>query len=152
MRNEDELQNSQSMPGSTCLRDPKGRFLDSGNPKGTKSIWAQMYKDHQVYDSIHAMMEKAIDMAIEGNADMLKFFLRPIIPAVKRDNPIATPGLSFGSPSDKSNMIIKRVEEGGITPLEGEALMNLIVKHTGMEYVEAMDQRLKRIEDKAGLE
>lgn len=114
-----------------------------GRPKGVKdrrSIFRELVEPHK-----DKLMQKAVDMALSGNEQMLRLLLDRMLPVKPRDEPLPKIGGLDGDIAEQCNKIISLVADGIITPADGNSLMNLLSTKIQITDVADMKRRLTDI-------
>lgn len=89
----------------------------NGRPKGSGSR-QQIFND-LVLPYREALVEKAINMAMDGDHQMLKLLLERILPVKQTDEPVAfklPDNLDYRTREEVANSILKAVAEMSMTP------------------------------------
>lgn len=123
-----------------------------GKPKGarnktTKAVEALLQGEAE------ALTRKAIEKALEGDGVALRLCLDRIAPA-RRDNPVSFELPKIERPSDAAaahSAILAAVASGEITPGEAAEVAKLIDGFIRTLELVDIDERLKRLEGRAGL-
>lgn len=128
----------------------KGR---SGNPKGRPkgsrnktTIIAQALLDGQA----EALVTKAVQLALEGDLTCLRICLERLVP-MKKDAPFEISLPEIGAAADIPKLfaaVAARLEEGGITPSEARALIDLAEVYRKLIEVAELERRLTALEEK----
>lgn len=118
---------------------------ESGNPEGRpkgikdrRTIFRELVEPHKT-----ELIEKAINMALGGDGQMLTLLLSRLMPSKPKDDPLPEIGCLGESFSEQGRKIISLISSGIITPAEGNSLLAAIA--TQATLVEA-DDLIKRIE------
>lgn len=125
--------------------NPKGRALGSRN-KAT--LAAQALIDGQA----DALVQKALEMALAGDAPVLRSMLDRLCPP-RKDSPVSLAGLPrIESAADlprATATILEAVARGDITPSEGQALSGLVEGHRKALETADIEARLSALEKEA---
>jgi len=101
----------------------------SGNPKGRpkgsgpRKLFEEMIKGRK-----EGLLQKALDMAENGNENMMKFICSRVIPPPRVDEPIPDVDLS-GDIKQKSESVVKALQDEKITPSQAKTLMDILAAH-----------------------
>ena len=132
-------------PDIADIRDAKGRFA-AGNPgrqrgarnKVTRAAEALLGRDAA------ALTEKAIELAMAGDATALRLCLERLIPPA-RERPLDIDRLSE-DPAAAMGEIIQAVAEGDLLPSEGERLATLVKAKAERTALREIEERLAALE------
>jgi len=94
-----------------------------GRPKGIKDkriLFAETLKFHK-----EGLLNKALEMALGGNEQMLKMFLERILPAKPKDN-LVNIKLTGDTPTEKSKQVIEELNNQNITPSDAVNIMQAL--------------------------
>jgi hypothetical protein len=119
----------------------------SGNPKGRPTGTKDrrtLFRD-MVEPSCPQLVQKAVDMALEGNEQMLKLLLDRLLPAKPKDNPIDI-DLTNDSPLAKAKKIFAALSNKEVTAHEASTLLSAIVDETKIIETEDLTKRVEEIE------
>jgi hypothetical protein len=133
----------------------RGKPFGPGNPgkpkgarhKATKAVEALLQGEAE------ALTRKAIESALEGDGVALRLCLDRIAPA-RRDNPVSFDLPKIERPSDAvaaHTAILAAVASGEMTPGEAVEVAKLIDGFVKTLEITEIDERLKRLEGRAGL-
>ncbi len=123
----------------------------SGNPKG-RPRGARNKISARVQDMLSAeapaLVRKAIDMALDGDAQALRLCLERICPPQK-DRPVPFPLGATDTAADIATAgkdVIAAVAEGHLTPSEGEALFRLLEARRRIVETADLEARIADLE------
>lgn len=111
----------------------------SGRPKGIKDrriLFAEMLGEHK-----QALFDKAIELALSGNEQMLRLLLDRLLPAKPKDDYLPEIDLS-GSISEQASKIIGAISDGIVTPAEADQLLEIIVKRMRILETDELAKKL----------
>ena len=109
-----------------------------------RSLFRQKIEPHYL-----TVVEKVIQMALDGNEAMLRLLLPYLLPARPKDEPVdVLCGLAEQSIKDQVEAVITAFSEGQISPLEAKNVLNVLEMKVGLVEVYDLEQRLKTIEEK----
>jgi len=124
---------------------PEGQ---SGNPAGRppgikdrRAIYRQMIEPNK-----EALIKKAVEMALDGNEQMLRLLLDRLLPAKPKDDPLPEIGELTGTIAEQSEKIISLATDGVITPIEANTLLQAIESKAKLVELEEVKERLIAIE------
>jgi len=95
-----------------------------GRPKGIKdkrTLFAEIIESHK-----EELLNKALEMALNGNELMLKMLLDRILPAKSKDDVVCIE-LTGDTPTEKSKQVIEELCKQNITPCEAINIMEALV-------------------------
>jgi len=121
----------------------------SGKPKGTRHRATQLAQE-LLDGQAEALVQKLVDMALEGNAVALRVAVERLVPAL-RERPIPAgavklPALKAANLAAASAAIIHAVAGGRLTPGEGTALAGLLGAHSRAQEQQDFEARLTALE------
>jgi hypothetical protein len=134
-------------------RNPDGTFAKgnsanpAGKPKGARhraTILAETLLDGQV----EALMQKAISMAMGGDASVMRAVLDRLLPP-RRDRPVTVDLPALTTAKDliaAASALVQSVTSGEITPAEGADLSKLIENIARAIEVAELEERLQKLE------
>ena len=99
-----------------------------GRPRGIKDkriLFAEILDSHK-----DTLFDKALELALAGNEQMLKLLLDRILPAKPKDNPLPEIGRLDGNIAEQCNKVMKLIANGIITPDEGNSLLSALTAKT----------------------
>lgn len=106
----------------------------AGRPKGVKDrrvLFAEMLDQHK-----EKLFEKALELALAGNDQMLKLFLDRLLPAKPRDQALVGIDLT-GAIDEKVSNVMALVSNGKVTPIEANDVLAALTK--GANLVEVVE-------------
>lgn len=121
----------------------------SGNPEGRPRNTGQVAKLRALLEpDAPKLLEKAKELALEGDGVMMRLCLERLVPPVKtRDDPIDIPGLKDATTlKEKGDAIINALAEGHIGPSEAATLMQMVGAQARVIEVDDIEQRLAALE------
>lgn len=134
---------------TTGYQGPDGRFApgNPGRPKGSR---------HKVTKAVETLLEgqsealtqKAVDMALAGDATAMRLCLERVAPA-KKDGPVRFDLPSMGNAqeaADAAAAVLRAVAEGELTPLEGATVMGLIENYRRVLETSEFEKRIEALE------
>lgn len=123
--------------------NPNGRPIGSGHKQ-------KLFMEH-ILPIKKELLEKAAEMALDGNEQMLKLFIERIIPK-PTDTPVAFKldqnKLDESSLLNASEDMLRKVSEGDLLPEEGKNVSDLIKGHRDALVLQGMAQKLAELQDK----
>ncbi len=146
---------SESTPTTTKRKPPASAWKpgQSGNPAGRPK--GSRHKTTLAVESLlqgqaDEVAQKAVEMALEGDAAMIRVILDRVAPAPK-DRPVSMPLPNLGDASklpEATARILDAVSQGELTPSEGTALAALVEGHRKSLETADLASRLAAIESK----
>lgn len=133
----------------TSTRFKKGQ---SGNPKGRPEgsrNRATLAMEVLLDGEAEALTRKAVDMALEGDAQALRLCLERLLPP-RKDRPVKfdLPKLETTADAIKASAAIaEAVADGDLTPTEAEIMGRLVTAFVQALEVHDHEERIKRIEE-----
>jgi hypothetical protein len=115
----------------------------SGRPKGLKDR-RNLFRD-MVAPSCPQLVHKAIEMALEGNEQMIKLLLDRILPAKPKDDPIDI-NLESDSLVTKTKSIFKALSDGKISPSATATLIQSVAIEAKIYETEKLKYDLAKLE------
>lgn len=129
----------------------QGNKIGKGRPQGSRnkvSIAAMaLLKDEE-----HALSRRAIELAINGNVQMLQFTLSRLLPPPPKDSPVNLADMptcnDVESTATLSSYILAKLSSGQITPVQAHLVSGVIEKHIRCLQLTDVEARLEAIEDR----
>lgn len=118
----------------------------AGRPKGAKDrniLFKAIVDPHR-----EDLLGKAIEMALNGDQQMLRVLLDRILPAKPKDDSISTSFVVEGTMSDQARNIIKMVSQRQLTPAEANGLLKAMNQQVGLIEYDEVDRRISSLEAK----
>lgn len=122
----------------------------SGNPKGRpkgipdkRTVWRQALEPHG-----KALMAKAVDLALAGDASALKLCLDRLAPPIR---PQAEPirfDLHGVNLTEQAQSVLAAIADGTIPPDAGKALLDALASLSKITEIDEIMRRLDAIEEK----
>ena len=132
-------------------RFPKGQSGNpKGKPKGTRNrttLLAQNLLEGQA----EALVEKMVQLALAGDLTCLRVCIERLVPP-KRDAPIDIDLPDINATADIPKLfavLTGKLREGGITPSEARALIDLAEAIRRLFEVTELEKRISALEEKA---
>jgi hypothetical protein len=120
----------------------------SGNPEGrpkgirdNRVLFADMLNDHK-----DALFNKAVEMALNGNEQMLKLLLERMLPAKPKSNAIELEGFEENSTQQQVNAVMNLMCNGKVSIETAENLLTVLAKKAMFTDLEALKERLAALE------
>lgn len=118
-----------------------------GKPKGARdkrTELRELLKPHAP-----ALVQKAIDMAVEGDMTALRLCIDRIVPPLRaREDPVVLDGLS-GSLSEQSSQLMAAIADGRLSPSEGSTLLGALTSHAKIVETTELINRIELLEQAA---
>lgn len=116
----------------------------SGRPKGVQDR-RTIFRD-MVEPSSNQLIQKAIDMALDGNESMLRLLLDRVLPAKPREELIDV-DIKSGTQVSKAKKILGLLSSGTIAPTVAKCLMDTLATEVRLIEFEVLESKIKAIED-----
>jgi hypothetical protein len=132
---------SKFKPGNKC---GKGRPEGSRNKVSIAAI--NFLKDEET-----ALSRKAIELALNGNTQLLQFCMSRILPPPPKDIPIKLEGMpvckDIQSSVNLSLYVLEKLADGSVTPTQATMISGVVEKHLRCLQLTDIEQRLSVIEE-----
>jgi hypothetical protein len=120
----------------------------SGNPDGRPKGLTDRRKIFSKYikEDMPEMIEKAKQLAKEGDQQMLRLFLERFLPCVPKDE-LLPQGINLvkGSLSQEAQQVSDLIYNRELTPLEANTVIAHIEKKAGIKYKEDLEKELYEV-------
>ncbi len=130
----------------------KWRPGQSGNPAGCKTGSRNRVTraaEHVLTSESGAIARRCVDMALDGDRQMIKLVLERCVP-VKKSVPIHLPDMpKISSVSDASSLtgyVLQAVADGRLSPVDGEIISRSAERHLRALQVTDLEIRLVELE------
>jgi len=122
----------------------------NGRPKGIqdrRTALRALLEPHS-----EELVQKAVEMAKEGDMGALRLCLERLIPPIKsKDDPVIVKGLKGDASLVKQGqVIVSAMAAGDITPAEASTLIQAISQQARIIEIEELEKRLAKLEQKYG--
>lgn len=121
----------------------------SGNPDGRpagitdkRTLFKNMLNHHK-----NELLEKAVELALAGNEQMLRLLLDRLLPAKPKDDPIPATINVLGSLSEQAKEVIASIANGDLTPTEGENVLSAIKSQAAIMEIDELERRVIDLEN-----
>jgi hypothetical protein len=120
----------------------------SGNPDGRPkgSGCRQKLFNEFITPRKEALVNKAIELALAGNDQMLRLLLERLLPPKPDREPIESIGILKGSLTKKGNKILSLMSNGEISLSEGNALMQAVSSQIKLLETDDIIKRIEQLE------
>jgi len=121
----------------------------NGRPKGTtdrRTVFRDMVEPHSIQ-----LVNHAVEMALSGNEAMLRLLLDRLLPAKPKDEPLDNLDLSTGSLVERSNNVLSGLDNGTITPHQGNNLLRGLRDHTHIVEIDVIVKELRKLQEQMDL-
>lgn len=115
----------------------------SGRPKGVKDKRATFKL--MIEPCRMLLVQKAIDMALDGNEAMLKLLLERVLPVKLREDPVEV-DIKSDSLVGQANRILEELAIGNITPSNTKILMDAVALKAKIIESEELTKRVEQLE------
>jgi hypothetical protein len=115
-----------------------------GRPRGVKDkrvLFAEMLDNHK-----DTLFDKALELALAGNEQMLKLLLDRILPAKPKDNPLPEIGGLDGNIAEQCSKVMSLIANGIITPDEGNSLLSALTMKMRLVELNDLSDKLAELE------
>ncbi len=120
----------------------------SGNPKGRpkgiqdrRTRFRKLIEPHK-----EKLANKAIELALAGNEQMLRLLLDRLLPAKPKDDVLSELSGLEGSLANQGEQILALITHGTITPAEGNVLLHALMTQAKVVEFTELGERLAAIE------
>jgi hypothetical protein len=115
----------------------------SGNPKGRPpgSGYRQL-----LTSQAPELIQKTIDLALDGNEAALRICIDRIVPAFKAEAPAVVMGGIEGTLTEQGTEILRALEAGEITPDHGVKLLQGLQALTAVKSASELECRIEALE------
>jgi len=118
----------------------------AGRPKGI--VDKRMRITKLLGDEAEAVVKKAVQLAKDGDAQVLGLILARVAPPLKPVDEPAPFELDHTAPLEAQGMsILKAIADGVLTPQQGKSLMELVHGLAALRDVDTLAARLSALED-----
>ncbi len=125
----------------------------TGNPGGKKKGTGKVSQLRALLDP-HAedLVNKAKDMALEGDMTALRLCLERLVPPIKiKDELVSVPGLnSSNGLVEQGQAVIDALASSEITPGEAATLMQTVASQARILEIDELERRISALEDRHG--
>lgn len=128
-----------------------GNKIGKGRPQGSRnkvSIAAMSLLKNEEQE----LSRTAIDLALNGNVQMLQFTLSRLLPPPPKDTPVNLSDMPLcddvESTAALSSFILKKLSSGDLTPSQAHLISGVIEKHIRCMQLTDVEARLEAIEDR----
>jgi len=122
----------------------------SGNPQGRPAGREDKRNRLRALLAPHApaLIEKAVEKALEGDAAALRLCLERIIPAMRsREEAIPLPGIVIGgSLADQGRAVLSEMSAGTLTPSEASNVLSALSAQSKLIEMDELEQRIAALE------
>jgi hypothetical protein len=115
-----------------------------GRPKGIKdkrTLFVEIIESRK-----EELLNKALDMALAGDQQMMRVLLDRLLPAKPKDNQLSNINDFTGATSKKCEKIIASIVDGMITPYEGVVLLQAMKISVELVEFTSVQNRVTAIE------
>lgn len=117
----------------------------AGKPKGCKDK-RTVFRD-LVEDRKEDLIQKAIEMALNNNEQMLKLLLERLLPPRPREEPLRISPSLEGSLTEQGREILTLITKGQLTVTEGTALLQALEAQVKLIETDELIHRIKKLEE-----
>ena len=122
--------------------------VQSGNPTGRppgirdkRTALRELLLPHA-----DALVAKAVELALSGDASALRICIDRIIPAAKaKDDPVQLPALN-GSMADNAKVVVTALGTGELSPDEAATILSALATQARIVEVDEMEKRITALE------
>jgi hypothetical protein len=125
----------------------------SGNPNGRPkgAIDRRLALRKILEDKSEELVKKAAEMALGGDAQVMRACLERLVPAYKsKDAAVVIDGPITGTLTEMGQKVMAALSSGELTPDEASILMQTISSQARIVEVDELERRLKTLESKIG--
>ena len=128
-------------------KDTKFKPGQSGNPKGRPPNTGKLAKLRSLLEP-HAsdLVDKAKDMALNGDTTALRLCLERLVPPIKEDS-VHIEGLTKDlNLVEQGGLVLEAIASGEITPGQGAKIMHAIASQARILEVNELEERIAALE------
>lgn len=123
----------------------------SGNPKGRPPGANSMTNlRKQIAEHLPAIIEKQIELALEGDRLAARLLIERVLPPVKAVEPVHPFTMPDGSLSDQGRHVMRLMADGELATSQGAQLLTALGTMAKVKEVDELERRLSALEDKRG--
>ncbi|MFO1352336.1 MAG: DUF5681 domain-containing protein [Gammaproteobacteria bacterium] len=121
----------------------------SGNPDGRpqgsedkRTVYRKLLEPHAP-----ALMQKAVDLALEGDTTALRLCLERIAPPIRaKDEPVTLALPVKATLTEQGQALLRAMAEGVLSPVEAGALIGALAAQARLVEVDELEKRLQALE------
>ena len=117
----------------------------AGKPKGARDKRTALRKLLEPHSE--ALVQKAVDMALEGDTTALRLCLERIIPALRTQEMPVSLGYMSGTLSEQAEQIIGTMAAGEITPSDAALVLSAMAAQARIRETDELAQRIRALEN-----
>lgn len=124
----------------------------SGNPAGKKPGTKDKRTELRALLQPHAaeLLQKAVDMALQGDLAALRMCLDRLVPTVKATaEPVETDIPTTGTLAEQGQALFQAAAKGKISSDEASSLMSILASQVRIIEVTSLDERIQALEEQA---
>lgn len=121
----------------------------NGKPKGCQDK-RRMYRE-MIESQSEELIQKAMDMALDGNEQMMRLLLERLLPTKPKEDPLPSIELPEGKLADKARHVIKLIADGELTTTQGTGLLHALKTEANLFEIDELDRQVKELKQVAGL-
>jgi len=116
----------------------------AGKPRGAKDKRTELRALLQPQAA--ALVDKAVGMALAGDATALRICIDRIIPPIRARDEAVEIGTFTGSLSERGSAVLRALAEGRVTPSEAATLMSAISSQAKLIETDDLQRRIEALE------
>jgi len=131
-----------------------GNKYGKGRPEGSRNR-VSVSAMNLLKDEEQALSRRAIELAQNGNVQMLQFCLSRILPPPPKDEAVKLEGMpkceDIQSSVHLSSYVLNKLAEGALTPSQANLVSGIVEKHIRCLQITDIEVRLSQIEEQVSL-
>jgi len=116
----------------------------AGKPKGARDKRTALRKLLEPHSE--RLIQKAVDMALEGDTTALRLCLERIVPALRSQDMPVNLGSLKGSLSEQAGQINQAMAGGRITPADASSVLSALTSQAKIQEFDELEKRIAKLE------
>jgi hypothetical protein len=143
-----------SRSSSNNAKFKPGNKFGKGRPEGSRNR-VSVSAMNLLKDEEQTLSRMAIELAQNGNVQMLQFCLSRILPPPPKDEAVKLAGMpkceDMQSTVNLSSFVLNKVADGTLTPSQASLISGIVEKHIRCLQITDIEERLLQIEEQVSL-